>query len=91
LTEIHSFRGYEVNDYEVALQAAVQIGWAEGTEVPGAYRISPQGRKIHKDAERLTDEYFYGPWSIMTPGEIDELYDLLVKLREELSAFRRER
>ena len=56
LAEIHSFRGYDVNDYEVALQAAVQIGWAEETEVPSAYRISPQGRKIRAEAERLTDE-----------------------------------
>lgn len=90
LAEIHSFRGYEINDYDVALQAAAQIGWAEENGVHGAYRITKQGRKIREDAERLTDEYFYNPWSILIPEEKGELYDLLVKLREELSAYRRQ-
>lgn len=89
MAETHSFRGYEPDDYEVALEAATQIGWAEETAEPGVYRLTSLGKEIHKDAQRLTDRYFYSPWSATAPGELDELYDLLAKLLEELRAFRR--
>ena len=89
LVESSSSRGYEVNDYEVALQAVVQIGWAELTEVPGVYRITHKGKEIRDHAEQLTNEYFYGPWSVMTEEELDELFGLLMKLREQLNSFRK--
>jgi len=84
-----SFRGYEASDYEVALQAAVEIGWAEGTDISGKFRSTQKGRELREQAEQLTNEYFYGPWSVMTQGELDELYDLLMKLREQLNAYRK--
>src|SRR5215216_1302799 len=89
MAEIMSFRGYEVNQYEVALQAATQIGWVEATDVPGEFRPTQKGRELHKRAEQLTNEYFYSPWSVMTKDELDELYEMLLKLREQLSAFRK--
>ena len=89
MAETHSFRGYEANEYEIALQAAVQLGWAEETGDSNVYRITLQGRAIRQDAERLTNEYFYAPWSVLTPGELEELYDLLSKLKDELISFRR--
>lgn len=89
MAETHSFRGYEANEYEIALQAAVQLGWAEETGGSNVYRITLQGRAIREEAERLTNEYFYAPWSVMAPGELEELYDLLSKLKEELISFRR--
>lgn len=89
LADAYSFRGYEVNDYEVALEAAAQIGWAEETESLGVFVITPQGRSLREEAERLTDEYFYRPWAALNQSELDELYDLLLKLQEELTFFRR--
>lgn len=89
IAESMTVRGYEAHEYNVALQAAVQIGWAERTEVPGSYRITAKGRELYAQTEQLTDEYFYAPWSIMTQDELDELYDLLLKLREQLNAFRK--
>ena len=89
MAESQPFRGYEAGDYEIALQASVQIGWAEETEPSGAYCISSRGREIRQEAERLTDEFFYNPWSVLTSAELDELYELLLKLRDELSAFRK--
>jgi hypothetical protein len=84
-----SFRGYEASSYEVALQAAVQLGWAEQTEQAGVYRITQTGSKLRERAEQLTNEYFYAPWSVMTQAELDELYGVLLKLREQLSAYRK--
>ncbi len=89
MAEIMSFRGYETHEYEVALQAATQIGWAERTDVPGEFRPTQKGRELREQVEQLTDEYFYSPWSVLTEDELDELYELLLKLREQLSAFRK--
>ncbi len=89
MMESMSSRGYEVNDYEVALQAVVQIGWAEQTDIPGIFRITQKGRAVREGAEQLTNEYFYSPWSVMTQDELDELHDLLMKLRDQLNSFRK--
>ena len=89
MAEAMSFRGYEVTDYEVTLQAAVEIGWAEVADVSGKFRPTQKGRELREQAEQLTNEYFYGPWSVMTQAELDELYDLLMKLREQLNTFRK--
>jgi hypothetical protein len=53
------------------------------------FRLSQQGRELREQAEQLTNEYFYAPWSVLMQAEIDELYDLLTKLRDALSAYRK--
>jgi hypothetical protein len=89
MAEKMAFRGYEDSDYEVALQAAVEIGWAEVDYRPDAFRLSRQGKELYEQAERLTDEYFYAPWSVLVQDETNELYELLTELHDELSTFRR--
>jgi hypothetical protein len=78
------FRGYEAEDYAAALQAAVEAGWLEETDVRGAYRATAKGRDMHERVEKLTDEYFYRPWAKFVPDKLDQLYDLLTQLREQL-------
>jgi len=87
MAEKMAFRGYEVSDYEVALQAAVEIGWAEQRDRPGTFRLTEQGRELREQAEHLTNEYFYTPWSVLVQDEVFELYGLLTKLRDELSVY----
>lgn len=89
LVESMSFRGYEAQHYEVALQAAVQIGWAEQTHISGRYRITSMGRELREQTEQLTNRYFYAPWSVLTKNELYELYNLLLKLKEQLDLFRK--
>lgn len=89
LAESMSFRGYEVNDYEIALQAAKEIGWLEDSDAPGSFRITPKGKELREQVEAKTDEYFYSPWSVLAQDELEELYDLLVKLREGLRELRK--
>lgn len=89
MAEKMTFRGYEVSDYEVALQAAVEIGWAEVDNRPDTFRLSQEGKELREQAEQLTNGYFYTPWSVLIQGEIDELSDLLTKLRDELNVYRR--
>jgi helix-turn-helix protein len=82
-----TFRGYEVSDYEVALQAAVEIGWAEIDDRPDTFRISRQGKELREQAEQLTNDYFYKPWSVLVQDEIEELHDLLMRLRDGLHSY----
>lgn len=91
MAEKLAFRGYEVGDYEVAIEAAVGVGWAEEANAPGKFRPTQTGRELREQAEQLTNEYFYYPWSVLTQGELDELYDLLTKLRDQLKAYRKSR
>jgi hypothetical protein len=89
MAEAMAFRGYEVNDYEVALQAARQIGWLEDADIPGAFRLTDKGRGLREEVEVNTDAYFYRPWSVLMQEELDELYDLLTKLRDRLRELRK--
>ena len=89
MAEKMMFRGYELSDYEVALQAAVEVGWAEADDRPGTFRLSQQGIELREQVEHLTNEYFYTPWSVFVQTEINELYDLLTKLRAELKVYRK--
>lgn len=89
MAERMSFRGYEESDYEVAIQAAVEIGWAETADAPNTFRPTAKGREIREQAERLTDEHFYRPWSVLTDAELNELYTLLTKLHDHLIVFKR--
>jgi hypothetical protein len=89
MAETMPFRGYEEEDYEIAIQAAVELGWAEPAEHPDTFRLTQKGRELREEVERLTNEYFYTPWSLLVQDEIAELYDLLTTLRHELSVYRK--
>jgi hypothetical protein len=89
MAEAMAFRGYEAKDYEVALQAARQIGWLEEAEAPGAFRMTDQGRELREEVEAKTDAYFYRPWSVLMQEELDELHDVLTKLRDRLRELRK--
>jgi hypothetical protein len=89
LAESMLFRGYEARDYDIALEATTQIGWAEKADAPGAFRITQKGRQLREQAEHLTNEYFYAAWSVLTKEELDELHTLLLKLKEQLNSFRK--
>jgi hypothetical protein len=86
-----AFRGYDVDDYEIAIQAAIEVGWVEEANYPNTFRPTQQGKELRERAEHLTDEYFYAPWSVPTAGEVEELYNLLIKLRNELNVYRKSR
>jgi hypothetical protein len=84
IAEMLVFRGYEVEHYAAALQAAVEAGWLEQSGAPGTYRPTSKGRDMYAQVEKLTDEYFYRPWAMFSSAELNELYGLLEKLREQM-------
>jgi hypothetical protein len=87
MAEKMSFRGYEETDYEVAIQATVEIGWVEATDSPNSFRPTSKGIDIRDQVESLTDEYFYRPWRIFSEVELEELYSLLTKLHDQLKSY----
>ncbi|NJC96134.1 MAG: hypothetical protein C3F07_11970 [Anaerolineales bacterium] len=89
MAETMSFRGFAAEEYEVAIQAAVEIGWIEPADVRGSFRPTQKGGELREQVEKLTDEYFYRPWSVLTQDELDALYQLLTRLREQLSVYYR--
>jgi hypothetical protein len=89
IAEKMEFRGYEAYDYQIALDAAVEVGWAELAGDLGTYRPTAKGTEIREQVEQLTDEYFYRPWSVMVAEELDELYTQLTKLHDQLIAYKK--
>ncbi len=89
MLESMPFRGYELQDYEVAIEAAMEVGWAEPAARPETFRLTQKGKELREEVERLTNEYFYAPWFVLVQDEIDELYDLLTTLRHELDIYRK--
>jgi len=89
MAENMPFRGYEVEEYEVALQAAIELGWAQPADHPDTFRLTQKGKELREVTEHLTNVYFYAPWSMLVQGEIDELYDQLTTLRYELNVYRK--
>lgn len=89
MAEIMSVRGYEAADYAIAIQAAVEIGWIETAATPNSFRPTRKGSELRGQVEKLTDEYFYHPWSVLTEGETQTLYALLVKLHDGLIVYKK--
>jgi len=88
MAERMAFRGYDEADYEVALQAAVEIGWAEQGDLPNSFRVTDKGRTLREDVEQQTDAYFYAPMSVLSDWETEQLRTLLTKLHEMIVLFR---
>jgi len=89
MAESMAFRGYDESDYDIAIRAAIEIGWVEPGDASNTFRPTPKGREIRGQVEKLTDEYFYRPWSELTEEEIDSLFALLTKLHEHLVDYRK--
>jgi len=89
IAESASFRGYDSGEYHIALRAAKEIGWLEEAGESGIFRITQKGRELRAQVEAKTDDYFYRPWTVLTQEELDELYDLLTKLRDRLRDLRK--
>ena len=89
MTESLAFRGYDVDDYEVAIQAATEIGWIESADIAFAFRATGKGRELREQAQKLTNEYFFRPWSVMNQDELNGLYDLSTKLHDQLRDYKK--
>jgi hypothetical protein len=72
-----AYRGYSCAEYAAALEALARRSWLEPCGTADTYRVTTEGREVREVIERLTDSYFYAPWSCLTQAEIAELHVLL--------------
>ena len=82
-------RGYEVEDYEIAIQAAMELGWVAPGNRPDKFCLTEAGKQLREHAEQNTNRYFYAPLSVLTGAEIKELHGLLIRLQSALKAHAR--
>ncbi len=75
-------RGYTRDDYAAAVDELVHRGWVSAGEE--GLDLTAEGRTVREEAERATDAYFYGPWSVLSEAELAELQTLLTGLRDGL-------
>ena len=75
-------RCYARDEYRQALENLIQRGWVMNKT--GKYQVTSLGQEIRQAAEKLTDQYFYAPWSCLSHAETEELRTLLVILRNSL-------
>ena len=87
MAEKMALRGYEVEEYEIAIQAAMELGWVEQANRQDAFRLTEQGKQLREQAEADTNEYFYAPWAVLTAEEIKELHELLTRLYNNLKLY----
>lgn len=80
LAEKLARRGHSMSEIGQALAGLVQRGWL--IEQAGVYHVTGQGCVLREQAEELTNRTFYAPWEQLGAGEIDELRDLLTRLRD---------
>ncbi len=78
-------RGYSRTEYGAALEDLAGRGWIERAAAAGAYSATAAGHAVRAEAERLTDGYFYGPWSSLAEEEIAQTHTLLIRLRDRLN------
>jgi len=77
------FRGYAPAEYQAALDNLVTRQWLR-TDAAGHYQVTDAGKAMREQTERLTDEYFYAPWTTLSHSEIVAVKDLLGQLYKGL-------
>lgn len=73
-------REHSPGSFERALHDLAARGWISGDGT--TYQPSQAGRALREQAEELTDRYFYTAWNVLGETEIDELHELLSRLRD---------
>lgn len=63
-----------------ALHELEASGWI--SQDGDVYRATATGRTLREQAEEQTDRYFYGPWNVLSVPEVDDLHELLSRLRD---------
>ncbi|MBI5932567.1 MAG: hypothetical protein HY867_02575 [Chloroflexi bacterium] len=77
-----SFRGITREEYASILQELVERGWIQ--QDGKTYQPTAEGKCLRDEAESLTDEYFFAPWSCLNELELEELASLAGQLRDGL-------
>ncbi len=79
-----AFRWHSRETYQSALEDLIGRGWIRAAG-EGTFAVTEIGRKVREEAELATDRNFYTPWHVLSDVEVDELNDLLTRLKRALT------
>ncbi len=79
-----AYRGFTRHEYATALADLSKRGWLEPAAEPGIYKTTEKGWAVRADVERLTDAYFYAPWSCLREAEVARVHHLLEQIQTNL-------
>jgi hypothetical protein len=80
--EEYSDRGFTRDEYAQAFRELIERGWVQ--QDGETYQPTAEGKRIREEAEALTDQYFFAPWSSLSESELEELASLASQLRDGL-------
>jgi hypothetical protein len=84
MTEKAAGRGHTRDTYQSALGDLIGRGWVRAANA-GAYEVTDAGRQLREAAEVATDRNFYMPWQVLNESEIEEVPNLLARLKTALT------
>lgn len=73
-------RGYSADDYAEFLDELMERGWIQ--RVGDHFEVTAKGRQLRENVEAVTDDNFYGPWSVFDVNELTQFYILTRRLRD---------
>lgn len=78
-------RGFTAADYAQAFCELNEHGWVSFDSTTQTYVVTPQGRAIRAEAERVAKSLFYAPWqAALHDEEIAELHHLFNRVLDHL-------
>lgn len=84
LSEKLPLRNHSKETYADALEELRKLDYIEGPDRTPT--VTAKGKAFREKVEQDTDEIFYKPWFILSQAEIDEIGELLTRLREGFKA-----
>jgi DNA-binding PadR family transcriptional regulator len=80
LVENLPYRNYTEEEFSMALDQLVELGWVEeGSE---GYQLTSSGKELREKAEEDTNSFYFNPWMVLSDQDVDLLGDLLTELKE---------
>ncbi len=82
LETIHDRRWTEEQTID-AIEELIKFGWIEKSQ---ELILTEEGRAVREDAERLTNEYFFKSWMVLTNKELDRMGELFQKVSDKFGS-----
>ena len=81
-----SYRGYSTAEFVQVLTDLTERGWIKAKRSdPSRYRLTEAGRQVRSSAETATDTYFYAAWRQLSAEDVEQLWQLMNDLHQELT------
>ena len=84
MVEKATVRGHSREAYQSALEDLIGRGWVRAVS-ESAFEVTEVGRQVREEAEVATDHNFYTPWQVLNDSEVEDMCELLARLKTALT------